>query len=101
MQYHVIGDQDKVLGFRFAGIRGEVVRDAAEARQALEECCRRTDIGIVIVTDTVADLIRQEVNQVRFGLELPLVVEVPGPDGPSSERGDLLELIREAVGIRV
>jgi len=55
----------------------------------------------VIVTDIVADLIREEVNQVRFNMALPLVVEVPGPAGPSAKRRDLLEMIREAVGIRV
>ena len=101
MRYHVIGDEDTVLGFRYAGIPGEVAETAEAAREALEACCRRRDVGIVILTDTVADLIREEVNQVRFGMALPLVVEVPGPAGPSSERRDLLEMIREAVGIKV
>ena len=31
----------------------------------------------------------------------PLVVEVPGPEGPSGRRSGLLDLIREAVGIKV
>ena len=101
MKYHVIGDEDTVLGFRFAGIRGEIARDADAAREALREVCRRSDVGIVIITDVVADLIREEVNAVRFGQALPLVVEVPGPGGPSPLRADLLDLIREAVGIRV
>ena len=101
MKYHVIGDEDTVLGFRFAGIEGEVVRGPAEAREALRQASRRPDLGIVIIADTVADTIRDEVNQVRFRLDLPLVVEVPGPDGPSPKRADLLDLIREAVGIKV
>ena len=101
MRYHVIGDEDTVLGFRFAGIRGEIARDADAARKALREVCQRTDVGIVIITDVVADLIREEVNEIRFGLALPLVVEVPGPGGPSPKRSNLLDLIREAVGVKV
>ena len=29
--YHIIGDQDTVLGYRFAGVSGDVVEDAAQA----------------------------------------------------------------------
>lgn len=101
MRYYVIGDEDTVLGFRYAGVEGEVVSTSEEARQALARAGRLPDIGILIITDVVADTVRQEVNAVRFDRALPLVVEVPGPAGPSPLRRDLLSLIREAVGIRV
>jgi V/A-type H+-transporting ATPase subunit F len=101
MRYHVIGDEDTVLGFRYAGIPGEVVADAEAAREAFLRVTSLPDIGIVIITDLVADLIRDTVNAERFDQVLPLVVEVPGPGGPSPARQDLLALIREAVGIRV
>jgi V/A-type H+-transporting ATPase subunit F len=101
MRYHVIGDEDTVLGFRYAGVPGEIATTADEARSALQRVLRLGDVAILIMTDLVADLIRDQVNQVRFGLELPLVVEVPGPGGPSPLRKGLLTLIREAVGIKV
>jgi V/A-type H+-transporting ATPase subunit F len=101
VRYHVIGDEDTVLGFRFAGVTGDVVGTADEARAALERALRQSDVGIVIITDAMADLIRADVNKVRFGVEVPLVVEVAGPGGPSPRRKDLLSLIQEAVGIRV
>lgn len=101
MRYHVIGEEDTVLGFRYAGVSGEIVRTADEARAALERAARLGDIAVLIITDTIADLVRDEVNRLRFDFELPLVVEVPGPGGPSPQRKDLLALIREAVGIRV
>jgi len=101
MRYHVIGDEDTVLGFRYAGVPGDIAPDAASAREALERVARERDVAVLIMTESVADLIRDEVNRVRFNFELPLVVEVPGPGGPSPERKDLLALIREAVGIKV
>jgi len=101
MQYYVIGDEDTVLGFRFAGVPGEVVQTPDQARAALERFKRPGDVVILIVTETVADMAREEVNALRFDFELPLLVEVPGPGGPSPQRKDLLALIREAVGIKV
>ena len=101
MNYFVIGDEDTVLGFRYAGIPGEVVGTADEARDAFARARKLPDIGIIVIADHVADLIRKDVNALRFGQAMPLVVEVPGPAGPSPKRQDLLALIREAVGIRV
>ena len=101
MRYYVIGDEDTVIGFRFAGVPGEIVGTADEARAALARLAREGNVTILIIADAIADLIRAEVNALRFGFELPLVVEVPGPGGPSPERKDLLALIREAVGIKV
>jgi len=101
MRYHVIGDEDTVLGFRFAGIAGDAVADAAQASAALQRVRRLSDVAVIIMTDRVADLIRAEVNAERFDMVLPLVVEVPGPLGPSPQRRDLLAMIREAVGIQV
>jgi len=101
MQYYVIGDEDTVLGFRFAGVPGEVVQTPDQARAALERFKHPGDVVILIVTETVADMAREEVNALRFDFELPLLVEVPGPGGPSPQRKDLLALIREAVGIKV
>ena len=101
MRYYVIGDEDTVLGFRYAGVPGDFVESPDEAKAALERVTRQPDIGILIITDTVADGIREEVNAVRFKHAKPLVVEVPGITGPSDKRQDLLALLREAVGIRV
>jgi len=101
MKYHVIGDEDTVLGFRYAGVQGDAVEDAESAARALEGVLRRPDISILILTDAVADLIRDEVNDVRFRRAKPLVAEIPGPSGPADSRQDLLTLIREAVGIKV
>ncbi len=101
MHYYVVGDEDTVLGFRFAGVPGEVVETADQARTVLERFRSPGDTVILIVTDTIADMVRDLVNALRFDFELPLLVEVPSARGPSPLRKDLLTLIREAVGIKV
>jgi len=101
VRMHVIGDEDTVVGFRFAGVDGTVAEDEEAAASALNDCVEGGD-AIVIVTERVGDWLRRPIDRLRYGADLPLVVEVPGRDGPLDEAGSsLLRLIREAVGIRV
>ena len=101
MEYFVIGDEDTVLGFRYAGVAGQAVHTPEEARAALAGRVEPGRTGIVILTDEVANTIQDEVNKLRFESRTPLIVQVPGPDGPLPGRPDLLATIREALGIRV
>jgi len=100
MRLFVIGDEDTVVGFRFAGVDGEVVADAQGASHALNAAVERGD-AIVIVPEAVANMIRGEIDRVRFGEALPLVVEVPGPEGATGEVPGLFRLIRDAVGMKL
>ena len=101
MKFYCIADADTVRGFRLAGVAGEAVDSPAEARDALARAARRADLGIVIMTDRVAGDIRDEVEALRLERPRPLVVEVPGPDGPMPGRRTLREFVQEAVGIRI
>jgi len=100
MEYFVLGDEDTVLGFRYSGVAGKVVRTPEEARTALSEQVAAGRAGVIIVTDEIANTIMAEFNKLRFESRIPLVVQIPGPDGPSPDRPDLLALIREALGIK-
>jgi len=101
MSYYVIADEDTVLGFRYAGVEGEVVESPEQAREVFQRVCRSGRHDIVILTEEVSNSIRAEVNHVRFEVQTPVVVEIPGAAGPIPDRPDLLHLIREAVGLRL
>ena len=98
--YYVIGDEDVVLGFRTAGITGRAVTNRQEALVALK-LAQEKDVGVVILTEEVSEMVRAEVEEIRFGEALPLIVEVPGMNGPLPGRKSLTDMIREALGIRV
>lgn len=100
LSYLVIADDDTVLGFQCAGIPGVAVSTAEETVQALQEAKER-NVGIVILTEEVAASIQAELDELRFGDALPLVVEIPGAQGPMPGRRGLTEIIREAIGIKV
>lgn len=101
MRFLCIGDRDTVLGFRFAGVDGVVVESPAEARDQFAKALRLADVGVIIVPDPIAGQLQKEINEVRFQRPKPAVVEIPGPDGRSPDRPKLIDLIREAIGVRV
>ena len=101
MNIFVIGDRDTVLGFRLAGVRGGVVSEREDAGTVLDDALRDTSNGLVLVTESVADMIRERVDAHRFGAAMPLVLEIPGASGPSPNRIPIGDLVRKAVGVGV
>ncbi len=63
MRYYVIGDEDTVLGFGMVGVRGTVVRDRASAEEAFRQAIAERDIGILIITEKIADHIYNKTGQ--------------------------------------
>ena len=101
MKFFCIADEGTVRGFRLAGIAGHVVTTPAQAADAVEQAVSQPDCGIVVLTEKVAAGIRQQVEAIRLGRDRPLIVEIPGPEGPLPDRKSLRQFVQEAVGIRV
>lgn len=101
MKFFCIADEDTVRGFRLAGVDGRAVESPEEADAALRQAAGRPGLGILILTDTVAADVRERVDAIRMGQGLPLIVEIPGPEGPMPGRKTLRQFVQEAVGIRV
>jgi vacuolar-type H+-ATPase subunit F/Vma7 len=101
MSYYVIADEDTVLGFRYAGVPGEVAENPEQALEAFQRVTSSRKSDVIVLTEDLAASIRVAVNHVRFDLQTPVVVEVPGARGPASGRPDLLKLIQEAIGVKL
>lgn len=101
MEFFVIGEEEIVLGFRFAGIRGATVADRDGARAAFREAVGRGTVGVLILTEEVSAMIERDVTEWQMKAEYPLVVEIPGLQGRLPGKKTLLESIREAIGIHV
>ncbi len=101
MRFYCIADEDTVRGFRLAGVEGVVVTTEAEAAAALARAFAQPGLGIVILTERVAAGVRAQVDALRFEHDQPLIVEIPGPEGPLPGRRSLRQFVQGAVGIRV
>jgi V/A-type H+/Na+-transporting ATPase subunit F len=101
MKFLCIGDPDTVAGLRFAGVEGIVVESVAQARAALAAAVAQTDVGVIILPDPFGGQLQREINAVRFSRVQPAIVEIPGPGGASPDRPKLIDLVREAIGVRL
>ncbi len=99
MTYYVLGEEDTVLGFSLVGISGAVVSDRDQALQAFTYAIGKKAYGILIITEAVANLIREEVDQYLFTQDFPLIVEIPGREGRDPNGKDLRGMVQEAIGI--
>jgi len=101
MKYFIIGDEDAVLGFGMVGVKGQTVRDPKEAETAFRAVLEDREVGIIIITERIADLIRPIVDRYIFTNAFPLIVEIPDRRGKLSEKPGLREMVNRAIGIKL
>ncbi|MEN8254877.1 MAG: V-type ATP synthase subunit F [Verrucomicrobiota bacterium] len=101
MKYSVIGDEDTVLGFGIVGVLGKVATNEEETRCAFQEVLEDKDVGIIIITERVADKIRTLVDKYLLTHSFPLIVEIPDRQGRLPGRPDIKEMVNAAIGIKI
>jgi len=100
MRTIVIADEDTVLGFSLAGVQGMIASTEEEIRQAFEQVTRQKDIGIVVMTERIAQHIRDTVDKWVIGGGRPLIVEIPDSRGPQEGRRTPHEFVKSAIGVK-
>lgn len=100
MKVAVIGDRYTVAGFKLAGVKiARIARDKEQAQAALTESLRHQGIGVIIIQDSLAALVRPSVVKYRKeSRSFPIIVEVPGKEGPLKREEPADELLRKTVG---
>lgn len=101
MKVQIIGNSEAVLGFSLAGVQGQAVSTAAEVNQAVDLALEDPEIGIILVTEDMAKLIEARMDQLKLRSTIPLVVEIPGPEGMPSDRPSLNEIVFRAIGVKI
>ena len=99
MRYFVIGDEDSVVGFRLAGVDGVVVDNRADAEASFDAVLEDNDYGIIIITERIAEIIRDRVDRYVFAEQFPLILEIPDRTGRLEGRLGMREMVNKAIGI--
>jgi len=99
MKILVLGSAEMTAAFAMGGMDGRAVRDRAGLRAELEKCRRREEIGILVIEEKLARLEQDEIDRLKLDPQAPLIVEVPGFEGPLPERQTPLDVVRRALGI--
>ncbi|MDR1650573.1 MAG: V-type ATP synthase subunit F [Synergistaceae bacterium] len=102
MKAYLISDNhDTLVGMRLAGIEGVVVRGRDEAESAMRGALGRNDVAILAVTEKVAELLPEAMQQLREHGELPIVVEIPDRHGTKRSPDFLTKYVRDAIGVKM
>jgi len=101
MKYSIIGDEDTVLGFGMVGVSGKIATSADEAHRAFETILENKDVSIIIITETVADMIRSTVDKYLFTVNFPLIVEIPDRLSTKDDRPGIREMVNAAIGLKL
>ncbi len=101
MKILVIGHQEAVLGFSLAGVNGQAVSTAEQADKALGEALAAKDVGIILVTQDIARMLQERVEDLKLHSTIPLVVEIPSPAGVPEDQPSLSEVVLKAIGIKL
>lgn len=96
----VIGTRETVLGFSLLGIAGSTPKDREELVRALEEHYENPEMALILIEEGTAAQAREPLDELLARRGFPLIVEIPGREGPLAER-NIKEFIAGAIGIRL
>ena len=99
----IIGDIDTVSGFRLGGVKkAEVVNTSEEAIAAFDKFLEQDEISIIIITQLMANEIREHINRKIGSDVLPMVIEIPDKDDSSGSSSDQInDLIKRVIGVEM
>ncbi len=102
MKSFLISDnRDTTLGMKLAGINGVVVHEKRAVLDTLGNALKDKDIGIIIITEKILKLAKDEIMELKVKREFPLVVVIPDRHGFEYAGDFITKYIRESVGLKI
>jgi len=100
MKIAAICDNDTAVGLRLAGVQELYIPD--DAVKLWNQIAERDDIGIVFITERIAEDIGKHLKDYRVRNNIPIVVEIPDKKGRKKDHIDFVShLIKKAVGVEI
>ncbi len=102
MKSFLISDKrDALVGMRLAGIDGVLALTREEVLDAVKTAMKNEDIGILILTENLVDMVEDEILKLKLKAKKPLIVEIPGRHGSTRSADKITNYIRDSVGIHI
>jgi len=102
MKMFIISDNtDTATGLRLAGVEGTVTKSREDTLAALEKAMEDKEIGIILITELLADLVPEAISYIKMNLSRPLIVEIPDRHGTRRPSDYLLNSVNKAVGVKL
>ena len=98
MKVVAVGGKAFVTGFVLSGVTGEYAPTPAAALTKIEALTRDPQVGLIMVSDEVAQPISGELTTLRAKKAVPLIYEVPGP-GSKKVKVEYRAMLRAILGV--
>jgi V/A-type H+-transporting ATPase subunit F len=99
LEFFVIAEAHTALAFSLAGVRGEVAATPGQARELLLQTRQDPGVGLILISERLADQIREAVDAARRDSIKPLILEIPDLAGPLVRKESLLDRLRSLMGL--
>jgi V/A-type H+-transporting ATPase subunit F len=99
MDFFIIADPHTYLAFALAGVPGGQAETPDQTRDLLQKALEEPEVGLVLITERLAEEIREEVDALRWEGGQTLVVEIPDLTGPLPREETLLDRVRALMGL--
>jgi len=86
---------------RLAGIEGVVVHERKEIEDALSTAIQDDSIGIILITELLAEKVEDLIRDYKLNRSKPLIVEIPDRHGTRRPADYIMRYINEAIGLKV
>lgn len=101
MKSLVLSDEFNVVqGMQLAGIKSLYTKDKDELKDIFNKNIKDEDIGIIIVTENVSNILSDSILNHREKGRLPLIVTIPGIGG-LEDKNFIMKYIKESLGVKI
>lgn len=101
MKFKMISDsRDALTGMRLAGVEGVFAETREQVCAEIEKCIEDESIGIILITEGLAALCKDTLDELRLNVSRPLAVTVPGSKDDKCT-DDIMRCVHEAIGIKI
>jgi len=101
MKIAAIVDRDTAVGLRLAGVK-EIFIPNKDSLKIWSQLTDRDNIGIVFITEKIAEDLDKHLKDYRLRNNIPIFVEIPDKFGRKYDHIDFVShLIKKAVGVEV
>lgn len=102
MRMFLISDNiDTKTGMRLAGIDGVVVHEKPQIIDALKAAIMDDSIGIILITELLAEQVPEFITEHKLSNSKPLIVEVPDRHGTRRPADYIMRYVNEAIGLKL
>ena len=99
--FFISDNHDTWVGLRLAGIEGVLLHKEEEVLKALKQAISDPQIGIIILTEKIVDLVPEAIMTLKMKNKKPLIIEIPDRHGTTRGADVITNYIRDSVGIRI